>query len=110
MKQKLTSDHTLCRSMQFAPASVKAKFQRALTTSEASTIYSAGQNGRSFDSSGTETLAIRLSGTKVELLWQAGTLMWAASLNGPWAPVPGASAPYYQATAEGTAMFFRVQP
>jgi Concanavalin A-like lectin/glucanases superfamily/Immunoglobulin domain len=86
-------------------------WRRALTDLEARSIYYAGQNGKSFDIFGPVVLTInRLANGNIELIWQTGTLKSATSLLGPWTPVSGASAPYYQFTPTSTNTFFGVGP
>ncbi len=69
-----------------------------------------GQNyGQSFDTFGPVTLALQASGADLELIWQAGTLLWAEDLLGPWDPVPGASAPYHKLTPGAGNKFYRVR-
>jgi hypothetical protein len=84
-------------------------WNRVLAPTEAESIYVAGQSGRSFDVSGPVKLAITPSAGGLLILWPAGTLQSAPSLNGPWTPVPSASAPSYLVALSGTQMFYRVQ-
>jgi hypothetical protein len=54
-------------------------------------------------------LAIAKNGAKLSISWNGGGQLEAASkIDGPWAPVTGASSPYL-ADANGTAQFFRVR-
>src|SRR5262249_4422585 len=66
-------------------------WRRALTQSEAAQIYGAGQNaGRSFDTYGPVTITLGKVGSDHVIIWQAGTLLQADSLTGPWTTVSGA--------------------
>ena len=60
-------------------------------------------------SRGPVIVAIQKSGAGVQLIWQAGTLLSAPSVTGPWNPVNAAKAPYYQVTPGTTNGFYRVQ-
>jgi len=85
-------------------------WRHALTQSQAESIYVVGQNqSQSFDTYGTVKLTIHQSASGVQLIWQAGTLLSADALSGPWAPVSGASAPTYQLTPSAGKKFYRVQ-
>ena len=85
-------------------------WRRALTSYEAQASYFSGQNhSRSLDASGTGALTLRKSGQDIELIWQAGTLLQSDNVNGPWAPVPGASASYHRVTPRPGAAFYRVR-
>jgi len=85
-------------------------WRHALTQSQAESIYVVGQNqAKSFDTSGPVKIAIQRSVSGVLLIWQAGTLLSADALSGPWAPVSGASAPTYQLTPSAGKKFYRVQ-
>jgi hypothetical protein len=52
-------------------------------------------------------LTIQPSGTGFDLIWQAGTLLEADTVNGTYSPV--ASAPYYHVTPTAAMKFYRVQ-
>ena len=86
---------------------------RALAPTEAEAIYMVGQKGLSYDTIAPITIATRLSGNTLQIIWQAGTLQWTEDLSNPasWAPVPGATPPYYYYTVTpGVAKkFFRVR-
>ena len=84
-----------------------------MTDLEARSIYYAGiNNTNSFDSTGPLVLSLgTLSGNISDITWQTGTLYQSTNLLGPWIPVPGATAPFYQFTPATTgAMFYRVAP
>jgi hypothetical protein len=84
---------------------------RVLSGYEALSIYNVGQNlGMSFDSYGPVTMTLNhLANGNIEVIWLAGTLVSAPTLNGPWTPVVGATAPYYQFTPSGTGTFYRIK-
>jgi hypothetical protein len=84
-------------------------WNRALAPTEAESIYAAGQSGQSFDAAGPVTMAITPSAGGLLVLWPAGTLQSAPSLNGPWATITGAVAPSYLVTPSGAQMFYRVK-
>ena len=85
-------------------------WRRALDPAEAQTIYQVGNSyGRSFDAYGPVVLTLRQSGTMLELIWQAGTLLQADEVNGTYKPVTGATAPYFQVKPSETKKFYRVQ-
>jgi hypothetical protein len=84
-------------------------WRRALSRAEAESIYLVGQNyGVSFDTYGPVQLTAQKSGKNVQIVWQAGTLLSAPSIQGPWTPV-GASAPFYRVTPGPSNVFYRVQ-
>ncbi len=85
---------------------------RALTDIEAESIYIVGQNyGKSFDVGGKPVLSMySLPGGKLGIAWQSGTLKQANTLTGPWTPVVGAAAPFYQFTPTSTNTFYGVGP
>ena len=86
-------------------------WDRPLTALEAESIYTAGQNGHSFDVSGPVTLAINGNGSGgLTLTWTTGNLQSASALTGPWQNVQGASAPSYAVTPVGASMFYRIHP
>jgi hypothetical protein len=84
-------------------------WRRALQPDEAEAIYRVGQNAASFDAYGPVSLTAQPTATGLELIWQAGTLESADSLDGTWQPVTGASAPYYPVTVSGNQKFYRVK-
>jgi hypothetical protein len=49
------------------------------------------------------------NGESLELIWQTGTLVQSTNVAGPYAPVSGATAPYYKVTPGVGNMFYRVQ-
>jgi Concanavalin A-like lectin/glucanases superfamily/Immunoglobulin I-set domain/Immunoglobulin domain len=85
-------------------------WRRVLTPDEAYAIYQAGANaGASFDTYGPERLAAVHSGSDLLLIWQAGTLLESDSLNGPWTPVSGATAPSYRVPLGTGPKYYRVK-
>jgi hypothetical protein len=84
-------------------------WRRVLTPFEVYSIYSAGQNGASFDANGQVSLAVSSDAGFVQLAWQAGTLYEAPDLAGPWSPVSGATAPYFRVSPTAARKFYRVQ-
>jgi hypothetical protein len=83
-------------------------WRRALTAYEALGIYNAAQAGGSFDAVLPVKLYINYVDGNVDVSWQAGTLLQSNTANGPYTPVPGASAPFYRTTPAGAAKFYRV--
>ena len=85
-------------------------WRRALTDFEAKSIYAVGQNyGKSFDTFGPLKLGLSaLPGGKQGIAWQSGTLLQSTQVNGPWTPVPNATAPFYQFTPTSTNTFYSV--
>jgi hypothetical protein len=81
---------------------------RVLTANEAYSAYYVGTSfGRSFDVIAPITIeTTRVNGTNY-IVWQAGTLLWADDVMGPYTPVPSAVAPYYAITPVTTRKFFR---
>jgi len=80
-----------------------------LTDIQARSVYRAGQNGHSFDTFGPIRITEkRLANGDIELIWEAGTLKSAPSINGPWTPVAGATAPYYRFTPGAGNRFFGI--
>lgn len=84
-------------------------WRRALSGYEALSIYNAALAGRSFDVQGPVNLYLNYSGGNFDLSWQTGTLLQSTTVQGPWTPVPGATAPFYRTTPAGAAMFYRVR-
>jgi autotransporter-associated beta strand protein len=84
-------------------------WQRALTSYDALSLYTAGASGQSFDVYGPVSMALQQSGSSLKITWQAGTLQSAANINGPWTAVSGAAAPYYTITPGTGNMFFRIK-
>jgi len=86
-------------------------WRRVITAYEAQSIYAAGQqSGASFDTTAPIQLIVQKSGNDVELIWQAGTLQQADTLDGVYSPVPGAVAPYYKVPVTLGMKFYRVMP
>lgn len=84
-------------------------WRRVLSSYEAAAIYRTGAVGTSFDTYGPVSVSLNAIGGKMAIDWQAGTLLQAPSLDGPWTPVPGATAPRYTVTPGTGNVFFRVQ-
>jgi hypothetical protein len=84
-------------------------WNRVLSASEVTNIYTLGQSGQTYSLSTAVAMTIQRSGANLLLNWPTGTLQAAPSLTGTWTNVPGATAPSYQITPTGTATFFRVQ-
>jgi hypothetical protein len=55
------------------------------------------------------TVAIKLSGTQVEINWTGGTLESSASVTGGWSAVTGAPTSPYKVTPDGAQKFYRVK-
>ncbi len=89
-------------------------WNRELTDIEAESVFFAGQNyGKSFDTFGPVNVVITpVGGGKVGIAWpvNSGTLKQSGSVTGPWTPVPGATAPFYQLTPSATNTFYGVGP
>ena len=86
-----------------------AVWHRALAPLEVYEIYYSGAHfGASLDAYGPVSLAVTTSGNHAVVVWQAGTLMQANSLAGPWTQVPGATAPTYTVTPAAGSKFYRV--
>ena len=82
-------------------------WRRALSPTEAESIYLVGQNhGNSFDSTGSVTITIQKSGANLELIWETGTLQESIDLQN-WSDVTGPS--YYLVTPTEAKKFFRVR-
>jgi hypothetical protein len=84
-------------------------WRRALLPAEAAAIYHVGQSGISFDTYGPVSINAQNTSSGLDLVWQAGTLETADSLNGPWTTVAGAKAPYYRVTIGTGNKFYRVK-
>jgi Concanavalin A-like lectin/glucanases superfamily/Immunoglobulin domain/Immunoglobulin I-set domain len=84
-------------------------WRRVLTPFEVYAIYAAGESGTSFDTAGPVSLVATSAAGMAQLVWQAGTLFEADELSGPWSPVAGAAAPYYQVTPGAAHKFYRVR-
>jgi hypothetical protein len=84
-------------------------WRRALSTYDVQSIYQLGVNSQSFDTYGPVTLLQILVQGGFQLIWQAGTLLQADTLDGIWSPVPNAAPPIYTVTPGPDNKFFRVQ-
>ena len=84
-------------------------WHRVLTAFEVSAIHAAGRDGNSFNTYGPVSLAVTSDSGKIQIVWQAGTLLEAAGPLGPWSPVTGAAPPYHQAAAGDARKFYRVR-
>lgn len=85
-------------------------WRKALTHVEAQAIYLVAQNhGKSFDTYGPVKITLKQSGSTLEIIWQAGTLLSADDLTGPWTPVAGATAPFHTVNPTAAKRFYRVQ-
>jgi hypothetical protein len=86
-------------------------WRRALSPYEAQSIHAAAaDSGQSFDVFGPVKVYVTTAGSDVIVAWQAGTLLQSTSVNGPWSPVTGASAPYYKVTpGPSGSVFYRVE-
>ena len=84
-------------------------WRRALSTYDIQAIYQLGTNGQSFDVDGPVTLLqVPITGG-FQLIWQAGTLLEADAIDGPWTPVSAAAPPIYVVTPGQGNKFYRVQ-
>jgi hypothetical protein len=79
-----------------------AIFNRALTAAQVQGLY----NGAFV--AGPDTISITHSGSSVVLNWQAGVLMQAPTVQGPWTPNYAAVPPYTVPASPGN-QFFRLQ-
>jgi len=79
-----------------------AIFNEALTAAQVQGLY----NGTAV--AGPQKLSITRSGGNIVLTWQAGTLLQATSLTGPWT-TNSAAASGYTVPATNTSQFFRLQ-
>ncbi len=85
-------------------------WRRALSAVEAQTIYIVGQDyGRAFDAYGPVVLTVRPSGDGFDLIWQAGTLLECATVNGTYTPVSGTSPSYHHVTPSAAGKFYRIR-
>jgi hypothetical protein len=84
-------------------------WRRALSTYDVQSIYQLGTNSQSFDTYGpVALLQVPIQGG-FQLIWQAGTLLQADSLDGVWTPVLNAAPPIYIVTPGAENRFYRVQ-
>src|SRR5262249_52692204 len=79
-----------------------AVFNYTLSQSQIANLYGIALGGSPV------TLGYYISGTNLVLNWEHGTLLAAPELDGPWAPVLGASPPSFSVTPDGQ-RFYRVQ-
>jgi hypothetical protein len=86
-------------------------WRRALTPAEAYAIWYSGEHfGASVDAYGPVTMTLsQASNGRPLIIWQAGTLLQARSLSGPWTPVPNATPTSYQVPLGAGNMFYRIQ-
>lgn len=88
-------------------------WHRALTPLEVYEIYYSGAHfNASLDAynpaASPASLAVSTSGKNAVVVWQAGTLMQADTLAGPWTTVPGATPPTYTVSPSAGSKFYRV--
>jgi hypothetical protein len=84
-------------------------WRRVLTEFEVEAIYAAGQAGKSFDTYGPVKMVVASDAGKVQIAWQAGTLLEATDPAGPWTVVSAAASPFYQVEPGTTRKFYKVQ-
>ncbi|MGH7972161.1 MAG: LamG-like jellyroll fold domain-containing protein, partial [Limisphaerales bacterium] len=85
-------------------------WRRTLSYYDAQAISELGRKyGSSFDTYGPIILTQTPNGNGFQLNWQAGALMEAESIDGPWSPVPDAAAPIYKVTPGAGNKFYRVK-
>jgi len=75
-----------------------ALWNRALSPDEIAALYATGNSGKALTSivltppaTGGGTLTAKVSGGNITVTWSSGALQSAASLNGPWTNVTGAT-------------------
>jgi hypothetical protein len=75
-----------------------ALWNRALSPDEIAALYATGNSGKSLTSivltppaTGGGTLTAKVSAGKITVTWSSGALQSAASVNGPWTNVAGAT-------------------
>jgi hypothetical protein len=89
-----------------------ALWDRALTASEVTALYNAGQSGKEITSivltppAGGGTLKASVSGGNITVTWSSGTLQSATSATGPWTNVPGAAGGTFTESISGAAAKF----
>jgi hypothetical protein len=86
-------------------------WRRALTAGEALAIYNAGQAGKDLSQAvvgpgGDLTISIGKQGGSW-IITYSGTLYSSSTVNGTYAPVPGATSPYTVPTSAAGALFYR---
>jgi hypothetical protein len=84
-------------------------WRRALSTYDVQSIYQLGTNSLSFDTYGPVTLLQVPVPGGFQLIWQAGTLLQADTIDGVWTPVSNAAPPVYLVTPGTDNKFYRVQ-
>ena len=88
---------------------------RPLSEEEIQAIYQLGLAGQpignaNFPLVSPVSLSISQSGGNIQISWSGGSLQSAPTVNGPWAPVSGATvSPYQFAPQTGANQFFRVK-
>ena len=80
-------------------------WRRELTYAQARAIYIAGQSGQSFNV--PASVSFTKSGGTTQINF-SGVLYSSGTAVGPWAPVPGATAPAYVIPASSTNIFYTV--
>jgi hypothetical protein len=87
-----------------------AIWNRALSSYEAASIYTAGNNGVTFGAAPTPdvTLSIATSGSQVKLTWASGTLQASPTVTGAFTNITTATSPY-SVTPSATNLFYRVK-
>jgi hypothetical protein len=84
-------------------------WRRVLTPFEVYSIFTVAQSGTSFDTYGPVSLTALLDAGNIELVWQAGTLLGADTVNGQWSPIVGAAAPFYKVTPGALRKFYKIR-
>jgi hypothetical protein len=85
-------------------------WRRVLAPAEVYSMHYAGVSfGASFDTYGPVSLGLSYSEKGLLLVWQAGTLLEADKVDGPWTPVAGAAAPSYRVAPAADNKFYRVR-
>jgi hypothetical protein len=84
-------------------------WRRVLSIYDVQAIYQLGIGSQSFDTYGPVTLLQAPVPGGFQLIWQAGTLLEADSIDGPWNPVPNAAPPTHIVIPGQDNKFFRVQ-
>jgi hypothetical protein len=99
-------------SVLFGGLDELALWDRALTASEVTALFNAGQGGKEITSivetppAGGGTLTATVSGGSITVKWSSGTLQSATALTGPWADVPGATGGTFSEPVSGAAAKF----
>jgi hypothetical protein len=86
-------------------------WRTVLNGSAVTSLYLAGQAGRSFDNAGTPPVyvTIGVTGSNLQVQYSQGTLESAGSVAGPYTTVTGAAAPTYTRPLPTTNIFYRVK-